>query len=131
MEPTLIVVLVLVAIVVVIAVFAWMTYNNLVKFKLQADESWSGITVQLKRRADLIPNLAIARVDQIVTVGHVHTPLTPRATDRELRDPGWGCGLEVDAWPSLHRATIRDRLSAGLDPHRVRAMPQRIVRDEG
>lgn len=60
MEPTLIVVLVLVAIVVVIAVFAWMTYNNLVKFKLQADESWSGITVQLKRRADLIPNLVEA-----------------------------------------------------------------------
>lgn len=57
MTPTLIILLVIVALVVLIALFAWMTYNSLVRYKLQADESWSGITVQLKRRADLIPNL--------------------------------------------------------------------------
>lgn len=32
-------------------------YNGLVKAKLRVDEAWSDITVQLKRRADLIPNL--------------------------------------------------------------------------
>lgn len=32
-------------------------YNSLVKLKVRVDEAWSDITVQLKRRADLIPNL--------------------------------------------------------------------------
>jgi len=32
-------------------------YNALVRTKVRTDEAWSDITVQLKRRADLIPNL--------------------------------------------------------------------------
>lgn len=32
-------------------------YNSLVRSKVRVDEAWSDITVQLKRRADLIPNL--------------------------------------------------------------------------
>lgn len=32
-------------------------YNGLVRLNVQADEAWSDITVQLKRRYDLIPNL--------------------------------------------------------------------------
>ena len=32
-------------------------YNALVKLKNLVSEGWSGIDVQLKRRADLIPNL--------------------------------------------------------------------------
>jgi LemA protein len=32
-------------------------YNSLVNAKVRVDEAWSDITVQLKRRADLIPNL--------------------------------------------------------------------------
>ena len=32
-------------------------YNGLVKLNTRVDEAWSDITVQLKRRADLIPNL--------------------------------------------------------------------------
>ena len=32
-------------------------YNSLVKSKVRVDEAWSDITVQLKRRADLIPNI--------------------------------------------------------------------------
>jgi LemA protein len=35
----------------------WATYNGLVKLKVRVDEAWSDITVQLKRRTDLIPNL--------------------------------------------------------------------------
>ena len=33
------------------------TYNGLVKLKNRVEEAWSDITVQLKRRTDLIPNL--------------------------------------------------------------------------
>jgi LemA protein len=32
-------------------------YNGLLRLNIRADEAWSDITVQLKRRADLIPNL--------------------------------------------------------------------------
>ena len=35
-------------------------YNALVRLRVSVDETWSGITVQLKRRADLIPNLVEA-----------------------------------------------------------------------
>ena len=35
----------------------WSTYNGLVKLDEQVNEAWSDITVQLKYRADLIPNV--------------------------------------------------------------------------
>lgn len=44
-------------IVLVIIVFIWGSYNSLVKLDERVNEAWSDITVQLKRRADLIPNL--------------------------------------------------------------------------
>lgn len=44
-------------IIAVLAVFVWMTYNALVTLKIRVDEAWSDITIQLKRRLDLIPNL--------------------------------------------------------------------------
>ena len=47
-------------IVVLIAIFVWVTYNALVALRLRVDEAWSDITVQLKRRLDLIPNLVEA-----------------------------------------------------------------------
>lgn len=40
-----------------IAVFAVVIYNGLVKARQMVREAWSGIDVQLKRRADLIPNI--------------------------------------------------------------------------
>lgn len=48
---------IILAIVVVLGLFLWITYNGLVKLKIRVDEAWSDITVQLKRRLDLIPNL--------------------------------------------------------------------------
>jgi len=38
-------------------VWLWATYNSLVKTNVRTEEAWSDITVQLKRRYDLIPNL--------------------------------------------------------------------------
>jgi len=48
----------IVALVVVLAIVG--IYNGLVKAKIRVDEAWSDITVQLKRRGDLIPNLVSA-----------------------------------------------------------------------
>ncbi|OJX71283.1 MAG: hypothetical protein BGO95_09595 [Micrococcales bacterium 73-13] len=42
---------------IIVGIFYWATYNGLVTLKVRVDEAWSDITVQLKRRADLIPNL--------------------------------------------------------------------------
>ena len=44
-------------ILVAIAGYAIVIYNGLVKARQMVREAWSGIDVQLKRRADLIPNL--------------------------------------------------------------------------
>jgi LemA protein len=41
----------------IIAVYVIFIYNGLVRARQMAEEAWSGIDVQLKRRADLIPNL--------------------------------------------------------------------------
>ena len=53
----LIVIGVVLAIVAIIGLYLWVTYNGLVTLNVRVDEAWSDITVQLKRRADLIPNL--------------------------------------------------------------------------
>ncbi|MFA5339792.1 MAG: LemA family protein, partial [Candidatus Omnitrophota bacterium] len=43
-----------------LAIWSIFTYNLLIKYKNLMKEAWSGIDVQLKRRADLIPNLVEA-----------------------------------------------------------------------
>ena len=48
---------IIVGIVVVIVVAFAAMYNGLVRLKVRTDEAWSDISVQLKRRYDLIPNL--------------------------------------------------------------------------
>ena len=50
-------VLIVVALIVIVGVYLWATYNSLVALNVRVDEAWSDITVQLKRRADLLPNL--------------------------------------------------------------------------
>lgn len=49
--------LVLLVLIVAVAGYAIYVYNNLVKNRQLKEEGWSGIDVQLKRRADLIPNM--------------------------------------------------------------------------
>jgi LemA protein len=48
------------AVIAVVLLYIWAIYNGLVKLNVRVEEAWSGITVQLKRRADLIPNLVEA-----------------------------------------------------------------------
>jgi LemA protein len=50
-------VLVIVILMLAFAGYAVTVYNALVKARQMVKEAWSGIDVQLKRRADLIPNL--------------------------------------------------------------------------
>src|SRR6204780_3246376 len=48
---------ILLAVVVLAVIFVISMYNGLVSLKVQCDNAWSDIDVQLKRRYDLIPNL--------------------------------------------------------------------------
>jgi LemA protein len=49
--------IIILAVVVVLLAIIVFIYNSLVRAKVRTDEAWSDITVQLKRRYDLIPNL--------------------------------------------------------------------------
>jgi len=53
-------VIIIVAIVAVLGAVMASMYNSLVRLNVRSSEAWSDITVQLKRRYDLIPNLVNA-----------------------------------------------------------------------
>lgn len=48
---------IIIAVVVVLVIVVVAIYNGLVQTRVRVEEAWSDITVQLKRRLDLIPNL--------------------------------------------------------------------------
>ncbi|HEY8177767.1 MAG TPA: LemA family protein [Candidatus Limnocylindria bacterium] len=52
--------IILIVVVAVIVLFLIVTYNGLVRLRNMVDEAWNQISVQLKRRHDLIPNLVNA-----------------------------------------------------------------------
>ena len=49
--------LLIVVLLVVLLIFGVVIYNHFVRLKNMVREAWSDIDVQLKRRADLLPNL--------------------------------------------------------------------------
>jgi LemA protein len=49
--------IVVIVLVVLLVGIVWVSFNGIVKLRNQVDNGWSQIEVQLKRRADLIPNL--------------------------------------------------------------------------
>jgi LemA protein len=51
---------IILAILAVVVIFLIVVYNALVRLRNQVDEAWNQISVQLKRRHDLIPNLVNA-----------------------------------------------------------------------
>jgi LemA protein len=57
MLAVVIVLAVIVGIIVLMALMMLGIYNGLVRSRVRTREAWSGIDVQLKRRADLVPNL--------------------------------------------------------------------------
>ena len=49
--------IIVLAVIALAAIFFVIQYNRLIRLNITVDEAWSQIEVQLKRRADLIPNL--------------------------------------------------------------------------
>ena len=61
---------------VLVVLFVILTYNGLVKARMQTRESWSQIDVQLKRRNDLIPNL----IETVKGYGHYEQETLEKVT---------------------------------------------------
>lgn len=119
MEPVTVGVLVAVGLVVlaavVVGIWFWAAYNSLVTLKVRVDEAWSDITVQLKRRADLIPNIIEAvkgyashesKVFQDVTQARAETigassPASASAAEGHMQTALRGVFAVAESYPQL------------------------------
>ncbi len=95
---------IIIAVVVAIALYAIAIFNKLVRLRQMANEAWSGIDVQLKRRSDLIPNL-VETVKGYAT--HERTVLEEVTALR-------GAARAVPEGDVAGRAKAENALSAGL-----------------
>jgi LemA protein len=108
--------LIVIAIVVIIGIVLWATYNALVTLNVRVDEAWSDITVQLKRRADLLPNLIEAvkgyaahekGVFEAVTKARAETLSVSGPADAAVAEGHMQTALKslfavAEAYPQLH-----------------------------
>lgn len=119
---------IILGIVAVIGIFLWITYNGLVTLKIRVDEAWSDITVQLKRRADLIPNLVNtvkgyasheSGVFEKVTEARsailgANTPKEAAKADNMMEDALKSIFAVAEAYPDLKASTNFSELQAEL-----------------
>lgn len=92
--------LILLAVSTALLVWAIWTYNRFIRLDNLADEAWSGIDVQLRRRYDLIPNLVAA------TRAYKDYEQELLTTVTELR--------HLNGQPSQARAETETRLSKSI-----------------
>jgi len=96
---------ILLGIVAAIVLYAIVAYNQLVKARQMVREGWSGIDVQLKKRANLIPNLVAA------VKGYMRheRDLLERVTELRAK----AAGMSEDATPR-QRSAVEQELSSLL-----------------
>ena len=95
---------IILAIVAAAVIYVIAIYNRLVSTRQMSEEAWSGIDVQLKRRADLVPNLIEAVKGYASHERGVFDEVTRLRTAAQAVPPG-----DVAA-----RATAESALSVGL-----------------
>lgn len=76
--------IVILGVLVLAVLWALGAYNGFVRFKNLVEEAWSGISVQLKRRHDLIPNLVATTKGM---TGHEQDLMTAVTDARAARTP--------------------------------------------
>src|SRR5215213_9138010 len=110
----------LIAIAVLVAVvvlFAIVTYNGLVRLRLQTQNAWSDIDVQLKRRHDLVPNLvetvkgyaaherttldSVTQARTAAVAARSAGPAERAAAEAQLSTALQGLTVAVEAYPQL------------------------------
>jgi LemA protein len=95
------------AVLVLVGLYAVIVYNRLVRLRALVKEGWSGITVQLRRRADLVPNL-VSTVEGYAT--HERETLTEVTAHRT--DPMKARGVEATAQADTAFSAMLGRLMA-------------------
>jgi LemA protein len=112
-------IIIAVAVVAFIALFFITQYNRLIRLNITVDEAWAQIEVQLKRRADLIPNLVEtvkgyatheqSTFDAVVTARAKATSATgvadTAAADGMLTQALRGLLAVAEAYPDLKAST--------------------------
>lgn len=121
--------IIIVIVIIAILVLAWIgIYNGLVKARMQTQESWSQIDVQLKRRNDLIPNLVetvkgyakhesetLTKVTQLrQDVAAANTPADKMAASNQLSGVLSGFFARAEAYPDLKANTNFNKLQEEL-----------------
>lgn len=109
--------LVLLVIIVVVVLGLVGIYNKLVSLRVRAQNAWSDIDVQLKRRADLVPNLvntvkgyatheretldSVTQARARVLAAQGGTPAQRAQAEGELTNALRGLTVAVEAYPQL------------------------------
>ncbi|MCT4403640.1 LemA family protein [Leuconostoc falkenbergense] len=121
--------IIIVIVVIAVIALAWIAiYNGLVKARMQTQESWSQIDVQLKRRNDLIPNLVetvkgyakhesetLTKVTQLrQDVAAATTPADKMAASNQLSGVLSGFFARAEAYPDLKANTNFNKLQEEL-----------------
>lgn len=128
MEALWIVLAVVVVLAIIVGIYLWSTYNALITLNVRVDEAWSDITVQLKRRADLIPNLIESvkgyakhekSVFENVTKARAETLSAQGPADAALAESHMQSALKsifavAEAYPQLQASTNFLQLQAEL-----------------
>ena len=87
---------------IILGLYVIFIFNNLVRLKNMAREGWSGIDVQLKRRANLIPNLVEAVKGYMTHEKALLSQVTElRSRSMQTEDPAEKARLEGDLGRAL------------------------------
>ncbi|MBS0664418.1 MAG: LemA family protein [Verrucomicrobia bacterium] len=83
----------------------WMSFNSLVQLRNRADQAWSLVDVQLKRRADLIPRLVAVVTGLRDHERHVQTEVATLRAQAQAT-PAWEPGPDVAGVTPTLRAVM-------------------------
>jgi len=99
-----VVVWIVVGVVVALLVFAVLIYNHLVRLRNETETGWANIDVQLKRRADLVPNLVEAVKGYASHEAETFESVTKaRAAAQQAAGPAQAAQADSEMAPALNR----------------------------
>jgi len=92
------------AVVVALFVFAVLVYNHLVRLRNEAETGWANIDVQLKRRADLVPNLVETVKGYAAHESQTFEEITKaRAAAQQAAGPAAAAQADAEMAPALNK----------------------------
>jgi LemA protein len=113
--------IIILAVLAAVVLYGVLTYNRLVGLRVRSQNAWSDIDVQLKRRADLVPNLvetvkgyashesgtlqAVTDARAGVIAAQNAGPADRAAAEAKLTGALRGLNIAVEAYPDLKAAT--------------------------